>query len=223
MMSRVRPSFGRALSLLLACLAQGCGLPAAAPAHPPAAGPAQGAARVQPEYGPEGRLTRLSYDKDNDGKPDTWGFMDGARVVRVEVDENADGRVDRWEFHGCPAARPTGCSGAQAGGDARAAAADREATPDKTLERIERATRRDGRINRTEFFEDGALDRVEEDTDADGKIDKWERYKGGTLASVALDTQRRGSPDRRLIYADDGSFMRVEGVAGRSDGQGTTP
>src|SRR5262245_46752561 len=55
--------------------------------------------RLNSEYSKEGRLTRLTYDKNGDGKPDTWGYMDGTRVVRVEVDEDGDGQVDRWEYH----------------------------------------------------------------------------------------------------------------------------
>jgi hypothetical protein len=154
--------------------------------------------RLTPEY-KDGKLSRLVYDKNGDGKPDTWGFMDGARVVRVEVDEDGDGKVDRWEYHkqSGPAAE---ASAGRAGSDA----------PDKTIERIERATRHDGTISRKEFFDNGALIRLEEDTDADGKIDKWETYAAGTLASMAFDSQHRGSPDRRLVYNSDGSLNRIE-------------
>src|SRR4029079_4874601 len=55
--------------------------------------------RVRPDYDKNGRLTKLEYDSDGNGKIDTWGYMDGTRVVRVEVDEDGDGKVDRWEFH----------------------------------------------------------------------------------------------------------------------------
>src|SRR5262245_15080323 len=57
---------------------------------------------VKSEYDKSGRLTRLTYDRDGDGKIDAWGYMDGSRVVRVEVDENGDGQVDRWEYHTDP-------------------------------------------------------------------------------------------------------------------------
>ena len=53
------------------------------------------------------------------------------------------------------------------------------------------------------------LVRAQEDNDEDGKLDKWETYEGERLASVAFDTARRGTPDRRLIYAADGS-ARIE-------------
>jgi hypothetical protein len=96
---------------------------------------APAADRVRPEYDKSGKLARLEYDRTGDGKVDTWGYMDGSRVVRVEIDEDGDGKVDRWEYH-----RP-GTSRADPSG----APSDR---PDKTVERIERATRRDGRVNR---------------------------------------------------------------------------
>lgn len=157
---------------------------------------------MTPEYDANGRLSRLAYDRDQDGKVETWGYMAGTRVIRVEVDENADGTVDRWEFH-----KPAADDNAPA--DAATAPGAQHA-PDKTIERIERATRFDGRVTRREFFTDGALTRVEEDTDADGVVDKWETYSNGTLLTMALDTANRGTPDRRLIYRADGTFDHLE-------------
>src|SRR5579885_2397062 len=88
---------------------------------------AAAAERVRPTYdAASGRLTRLEYDSNGDGKIDTWGYMDGMRVVRVEVDEDGDGRVDRWEYH---EAVPDGAASS--------------AGIDRTLARIERATRHD--------------------------------------------------------------------------------
>jgi hypothetical protein len=152
---------------------------------------------VKSEYNASGRLTRLTYDRNGDGKIDTWGYMDGSRVVRVEVDENGDGQIDRWEYHTDPKGS-TGSTGSNA--DAG----------DVTVERIDRATKFDGKISRREYFEHGALARIEEDTDGDGKIDKWETYSGGTLATLAIDTKARGTPDRRLIYKPDGTLSRIE-------------
>jgi hypothetical protein len=40
-------------------------------------------------------------------------------------------------------------------------------------------------------------------------MDKWETFDDGRLTSVAFDTQGRGVPERRLMYAPDGS-VRVE-------------
>ena len=171
-----------AVTLVLLCLSLGV----AACAQPKAADTTK--TRVRGEYDPQtGKLTRLESDSNGDGKPDTWGYMDGTRLVRVEVDEDGDGKVDRWEYYdGSTGSNPV------------------------VLERVERSTRRDGKVSRWEHFEHGQLTRVEEDTDGDGKVDKWERYTNGTLASLAIDTQHRGSPDRRLIYRADGTLDRIE-------------
>lgn len=156
--------------------------------------------RLEPEYDKSGRLQKLQYDRNGDGKVDTWGYMNGARVVRVEVDENGDGAVDRWEFH--RAAPPEGAGARTPGAGA--------AGPEKTVERIERATRFDGQVSRREYFDNGTLTKIEEDTDGNGKVDKWETYTGGALSLMALDTSGRGAPDRRLIYRADGSLDRIE-------------
>lgn len=143
--------------------------------------------RIQPSYDPSGKLTRLAYDANGNGKEDTWAYMDGARLVRLEADENEDGHIDRWEYY------PAAASGLK--------------TPP---ERIERSRRADGRIFRRELFENGELARIEEDTDDNGVMDKWETYAAGALTMLALDTAGRGKPDRRLIYRPDGALDRIE-------------
>ena len=147
-------------------------------------------AQVEPAYDKDtGRLTRLAYDSDGNGKHDTWAFMDGARLTRLEADENEDGKIDRWEYY------PGGAA---------------ESPLKQPPERIERATRLDGQVSRREFFEAGNMVRVEEDTDGNGVTDKWETYAGGALVMLSLDTQGRGRPDRRLVYRPDGSLDRIE-------------
>jgi hypothetical protein len=167
---------------VLVCLNTGCDRAASTAAQE----------RVEPSYDQAtGKLTRLAYDANNDGKHDTWAFMDGARLTKLEADENQDGRIDRWEFY--PANATKGAK--------------------QPPERIERSTRFDGRISRREFFENGVMVRVEEDTDGDGKTDKWETYADGALVMLALDTQGRGKPDRRLVYNTNGALERIEADA----------
>ena len=115
--------------------------------------------------------------------------MDGTRIDKLEADENEDGKIDRWEYY---PATPLPARG--------------KPVP----ERIERATRMDGKVSRREFFERGSLARIEEDTNGDGALDKWETYVGGVLSVLALDLQHRGNPDRQLIYRPDGSLDRIE-------------
>ena len=146
--------------------------------------------RIQAKYDQTtGRLSRLEFDSNNNGKPDTWAFMDGTRIDKLEADENEDGKIDRWEYY---PATPLPARG--------------KPVPD----RIERATRMDGKVSRREFFEQGSLARIEEDTNGDGALDKWETYVGGVLSVLALDLQHRGNPDRKLIYRPDGALDRIE-------------
>jgi hypothetical protein len=144
--------------------------------------------------------------------------MEGARVVRVEVDENGDGIVDRWEYHKVaegPAGRESqiGQAPQQVPQQVPQTVKLRRGgveSPDKTIDRIERATRRDGVVSRWEYFDNGMLTRVEEDKDGDGKIDKWETYIDGSLSTMAIDTLHRGKPDRRLVYRPNGTLDRIE-------------
>jgi len=156
----------------------------------------KGNAQLKPQYDASGTLRKIEYDRNNDGKVDAWGYMDGSRIVRVETDENSDGQVDRWEFHREAPAVP---------------ASSQTGDPlDRTLERIELSTRFDGQVSRKEYFTAGVLTKVEEDTNGDGKMDKWETYTDGTLSQLELDTKGRGTPDRRLIYRPDGAFDHIE-------------
>ena len=72
--------------------------------------------------------------------------------------------------------------------------------PDGTVGRIEISSRRDGIVNRFEFYEKSVLTRAEEDTDRDGRVDKWETYDGGALVTVGFDTKHTGSPDTVMDY-----------------------
>ena len=148
--------------------------------------------RPAPVYDPAtGRLKELVSDRNGDGKPDLWAYMDGSRIERIEIDRNGDGRIDRWEHYG---ALPTG------------------AAPDAPppLVRAEEANGSDDRITRRELYVKGVIDRVEEDADSDGRMDKWEQYSGGALARVDLDLHGKGFADRRLIYDTTGNVVGLE-------------
>ncbi len=47
-----------------------------------------------------GKLQWLTYDRNKDGKVDTWVRMDGTRPIFSESDTDNDGVIDRWEFYG---------------------------------------------------------------------------------------------------------------------------
>jgi len=181
-----RPAAALLSAVLLTVLTIGC-------SNPPSTEPQTG--KAAPVYNQNtGRLEQLVSDRDGDGKPDTWAFMDGARIDRIEMDTNADGRRDRIEIYG---ALPAAVPGQGPGG----------AGP---LVRVDLARGATDRITRREFYAEGALARVEEDTDDDGRIDKWETYVDGALERMDLDLTGRGTPDRRLVYGPDGSVQRIE-------------
>jgi hypothetical protein len=159
--------------------------------------------KIEPVYNKKtGKLEVLKYDSKGDGKFDTISYMDGARIVRIEIDRDGDGKVDRWEHYG-PGQKleSVGSSRANDGIEDAWSFADAAGA----IVRIEVATKRDGKPNRFEYYANNILSRVEEDTDGDGRIDKWETYEGQRLASVAFDLRHRGTPDRRLVYGNDGS------------------
>jgi hypothetical protein len=132
-------------------------------------------ASVVPAYDDSGKLTRLSYDSNADGRIDMVASMDGAAVRVVAVDEDGDGQPDRWEHY-----------------------------DNARLARVERVSRRGPVVVRRESFVGGVMATVEEDRDADGRVDRWETYADGGLSTLELDTTGAGKPTRRLRYTGDG-------------------
>lgn len=169
--------------------------------------PKQG--RIEPSYDKQtGKLTLLKYDSNNNGKFDTWSYMEGARVVRIEIDKDEDGKIDRWEYY--DAVQHLLKIGFSRLNDGKVDAWS-YSNPDGSTARIDLSTKRDGKADRIEHYEKDALVGAEEDTDGDGQIDKWETYEGARLASVAFDTVHRGTPDRRFLYgADGGARLEVD-------------
>ena len=147
--------------------------------------------RIKPSYNADtGRLERITYDRNQDGRVDATAFMDGTRVVRAELDEDYNGTTDRWEHYAAMTA-------------ANSAGRVQDGSQG-VLQRVEVAGRADGKVSRWEFYEGGFMQRAEEDADGDGRVDKWETWSNGSLSSVALDTRGRGTPDRRLVYIGEG-------------------
>jgi hypothetical protein len=151
----------------------------------------------------------LKYDSNDDGRFDTFSYMDGATILRIEIDQNEDGKIDRWEYYGPgKVLERVGFSRAQNGIEDAWQYFDRFGA----MTRIEMSSTRGKNgplIDRIEYYEHGVVVRAEEDTDHDGAIDKWETYDGDRLAAVAFDDQHRGIPTRKLLYAADGS-VRIE-------------
>src|SRR5690242_2123277 len=54
--------------------------------------------RYKAYYDAWGRLDRIEYDQNGDGRPDHIAHHDGAKSPHlIEIDEDFDGTIDRWE------------------------------------------------------------------------------------------------------------------------------
>jgi hypothetical protein len=177
-----------ASAFMAAALAAGCA----------ADQPLTGGGSVTPSYDRDtGRLERITYDRNGDGRIDATAFMNGTRIVRAELDENFDGVPDRWEHY-----QDDGHAARREGSDALKGAG--------VLERVEQATGVPGRVSRWETYAGGVLTAATEDADGDGRVDKWETWSNGSLVAVALDTTGQGRPDRRLLYSPAGGEPHLQ-------------
>ena len=50
-------------------------------------------------YDAAGKLTEVTYDRDKNGKVDTWVQIQEGRPVSAVLDTNENGVIDRWEFY----------------------------------------------------------------------------------------------------------------------------
>src|SRR5262245_23427251 len=164
-----------------------------------------------------GKLTELTYDRNKNGRIDTWTDMDGTKPLRSRIDLDEDGKLDRWEYYDDKGGlAKVGFSRKQNGKpDAWAYAG-----PDGKVARVEiSASGDEKKIDRWEHYDaslagpkgdpTGALVAAEDDTDGDGRPDKWETYEHGTVKTVAFDEGKTGHPARRLSYSG-GQLVLIE-------------
>ena len=79
--------------------------------------------QFQALYGPDGRIVRLLYDRNHDGRAEgAVLYRPNGEPERGELDTDADGAIDRWEHF----------------------------RTDGTLDRVEVDADRDGKVDRTE-------------------------------------------------------------------------
>lgn len=159
-----------------------------------------------------GRLTAITYDRNKNGRIDTWTRMEGARPLSSEIDTDEDGRIDRWEEYG-----PSGAlvrAGWMRVATTEPPAPDAWFYPgtDGASHRIEFLDLNNAgtlTVARREFYEREQLVRVEEDKDGDDLMDQWETWQGGVLRTVEFDDGRDGRPDRRFTY-EKGALVLIE-------------
>lgn len=173
----------RALLFVLALLAPG--VPACLPAEPPAPRVQLfEKERYQALYAGDGRLLRVVFDRDGDGRAEVVTLFDAqGRPSAVEIDADGDAAVDRWERR----------------------------APDGTLEKVG-ASRRSR--NRPDVWEypgpDGEIVRRDFDDDADGVVERSEFLEGGRVVREQTDSDGDGRPDRRLLRDAAGNLLAIE-------------
>jgi hypothetical protein len=160
-------------------------------------------------YDMTGKLERIEFDQNGDGRPDHIARYAGGRTAeRLEVDEDKDGVMDRIEYYD------------DAGALIKIGRARKGKVPDVWTfpgpgaqpRRIEYDDDGDGKAERAELLEGGRLVGVELDSVRDGKTDRWQRWVNGKLRGEELDTDLDGKPDRRLAYDEKGHILGVQKI-----------
>lgn len=144
-------------------------------------------------YYVDGRIVRLLYDANGDGKADMQTlYGPEATPVSAEVDTNHDAIVDRWEFF----------------------------APDGSVEKIGTSRLTPGRPDDWVYPErphaspsaagDHPASTAREAQDTDGRPDRWLVFEDGRLVAEELDTDGDGKPDRRLLRGSGGEITAIE-------------
>ena len=121
-MSRLTRQIGRLGATLVLIVPVGCGGPESSKRLPGGYRLVQ-KDQFQALYGPDGRIVRLLYDRNHDGRAEgTVVYRPNGEPERGELDTDEDGAIDRWEHF----------------------------RTDGTLDRVELDADRDGKVDRTD-------------------------------------------------------------------------
>ena len=135
-------------------------------------------------YDSAGRVDRIEYDSNGDGKTDQTAFYDGSSYPkRLEVDTDFDGRTDRWETY----------------------------DENGRLASVGISRKHGDRPDMWTFYgPSGETQRVEIDSNGHGRPDRWQRWEGSRLVTEDIDSDGDGKPDRRLKYDSHGKVIGME-------------
>lgn len=164
-------------------------------------------------YDAWGRLQRIEYDSNGDGRPDHIARHDGRHhPYQLDVDSDFDGRTDRWERYDDEGRLlKVGTASKPGGAPDLWTSAPAPGEP----ERREHDADGDGIMERVEIVREGRVVEVQVDGDRDGRMDRWQRWEQGRLVSEDLDTDGDGKADRRVRYDPRGKVLALEPIAPR--------
>jgi hypothetical protein len=178
----------------------------------PPAGTRPAAAAGSPTL-PDAPPSRV-LDRDRDGRPDQWVYLEGGQPRREVFDDAGDGSPNRWVLYepqtGSVLRMEEDLDG---DGDADAWEEYRDAKP------VRRRADTDGSglVDSWTFYRDGIPLRHEQDTNGDGFRDRLGYYEAGRLVREEEDRDGDGAPDRITHYDESGRPERIEED---SDGDG---
>lgn len=113
------------------------------------------------------RVKEFRVDTNLDGTDDGSFTLEAGRLSKVGFSLAGDGVVDAWAFR----------------------------DESNQIVRIEVSTKRDGRVDRWEHYENGQMVRVDLDTNLNGRPDQWQILDNGIVVETVLDVDEDGKPD----------------------------
>jgi antitoxin component YwqK of YwqJK toxin-antitoxin module len=144
-------------------------------------------------------------DRNRDGQPDHWRFLEAGQLAREQFDEDADGSPDRTVYYD-PATGERARLEEDSNGDG---------ILDTWLEYRDGAIAKrrgdgdaDGQIDRWVFYRRGQISRLEEDLDGDGYRDRVGHYENGKVAREEEDRDGDGRTDRISFYDESETLTR---------------
>ncbi len=136
-------------------------------------------------------------DRNQDGQPDHWRFLEAGQLAREQFDDNADGTPDRTVFYDAATGERARLEEDSNGDGVTDTWVDYR---DGVVSKRRGDGDGDGQIDRWVFYRRGQISRLEEDLDGDGYRDRVGHYEGGKVAREEEDRDGDGRTDRISFY-----------------------
>lgn len=148
-----------------------------------------------------GDVLRKMFDRDYDGRMDSWTLYRGGLIAELRLDEDGDGAPDEWQHYGRSGLMTR-----------REMDHNKDGEPDavyiferENLVMEQHDSDYDGNPDRVVRYARRELARVEEDTDLDGRLDTWtdfgEHNGREVIGRIERDSNKDGAADTFETYA----------------------